>query len=126
MDSNIPRKNNLVKNFGFLILSGLMVLSLSGCVSAAIIYVDNDTCPAMGNGTAGNPYCKIQDAVDNASDGDTINVTAGTYNENVVINKSIILEGIQSGVDPRPTTGGRIGPESTINGGGKFLYSCAN
>ena len=42
MDSNIPRKNNLVKNFGFLILSGLMVLSLSGCVSAAIIYVDNE------------------------------------------------------------------------------------
>ena len=35
----------------------------------------------------------IQDLIDNASDGDTINIPSGTYYENIVINKSINLFG---------------------------------
>jgi len=35
----------------------------------------------------------IQDLIDNASDGDTINIPSGTYYENIVINKSISLIG---------------------------------
>jgi parallel beta-helix repeat protein len=38
-------------------------------------------------------YTKIQDAIDNASDEDTIFVYSGIYNENIVINKSIVLIG---------------------------------
>jgi len=50
------------------------------------IYVDDD-------GTA--DYTKIQDAIDNASDGDTIIVFSGTYNESIKIDKSINLKGIE-------------------------------
>lgn len=44
-----------------------------------------------GNGT-GN-YTKIQDAIDNATNGDTIFVFSGIYYENIVIDKSIYLIG---------------------------------
>jgi len=44
-----------------------------------------------GNGE-GN-YSKIQDAIDNASDGDTVFVFNGTYFEEVIINKKINLIG---------------------------------
>ncbi len=44
-----------------------------------------------GNGI-GN-YTRIQDAIDSASDGDTVFVYSGWYTENLVINKSIIVSG---------------------------------
>jgi parallel beta-helix repeat protein len=44
-----------------------------------------------GNGPG--DYTRIQDAIDNASDDDTIFVYSGLYNENIFINKSIILIG---------------------------------
>jgi parallel beta-helix repeat protein len=72
----------------------------------ATFYVDDDSaCP--GDGSIEWPYCKIQYAIDNASDGDTIIVFNGTYYENVVVNKSLDLIG-----ENRDTTiidGGEIG-----------------
>ena len=38
-------------------------------------------------------YPTIQEAINSASPGDTIYVRAGTYNENVVVNKSVSLVG---------------------------------
>jgi len=46
----------------------------------------------VGGAGPGN-YTKIQDAIDNASDGDTVFVFNGTYFENIEINKSIRLFG---------------------------------
>jgi len=59
---------------------------LAGCM-------DNNSlsnCAAIeGKGT----YLKIQDAIDAASDGDTIHVYMGTYYESIILNKSIHLIG---------------------------------
>lgn len=44
-------------------------------------------------GTGPNNYSKIQNAIDNASDGDTIYVFNGIYNESISIDKSITLKG---------------------------------
>src|SRR5271166_5717919 len=57
----------------------------------------------------------IQGAVNAAKPGDTIDVAAGTYHENVVIGKTLSLLGAQAGVNP--ITGLRTNPakESTVN-----------
>jgi parallel beta-helix repeat protein len=41
----------------------------------------------------GGAYTSIQDAIDNASDGDTVFVYSGLYYENVIVNKTISLVG---------------------------------
>ncbi|MBN1280260.1 MAG: right-handed parallel beta-helix repeat-containing protein, partial [Candidatus Thermoplasmatota archaeon] len=55
-----------------------------------------DTCTAtmfyVGGIGPGN-YTSIQDAINASADGDTIQVYAGTYNECIVVNKSISLRG---------------------------------
>jgi hypothetical protein len=55
----------------------------SGGITAPIIYV--------------NPTAKIQDGVTFASFGGTVNVAAGTYKENVMIDKSLTLNGASAG-----------------------------
>jgi parallel beta-helix repeat protein len=50
----------------------------------SVIYVDDD---------GGADYTKIQDAIDNASNGDTVFVFNGTYIEQVNVNKTINLTG---------------------------------
>jgi nitrous oxidase accessory protein len=49
------------------------------------IYVDDD---------GGADYTRIQDAIDNASDGDTVYVYSGEYIENIKVNKRLSLFGI--------------------------------
>ena len=46
---------------------------------------------------SGCDFSSIQGAIINASDGDTINVLAGTYNENqIIINKSLVITGAEN------------------------------
>jgi nitrous oxidase accessory protein len=44
-------------------------------------------------GSGPNNYSQIQNAIDNASDGDTIYVFSGTYNENLRIDKTLLIKG---------------------------------
>ncbi|GAI55643.1 unnamed protein product, partial [marine sediment metagenome] len=59
-------------------------------------------------------YSSIQDAINDASPGETVLVHPGTYNEQVVINKQLTLNGANA--DVNAVTGTR-GSESIIDGG---------
>ena len=74
------------KKYGILIIFALMlILSFVSPASAATWSVD-------GSGRA--DFTRIQDAINNASDGDTILVYSGVYYENVYVNISVTLRGI--------------------------------
>lgn len=68
----------------FLLSSVISFASSNEVSSNNIIYVDDN---------GGADYTRIQDAIANASKGDTVFVYNGTYNEKVVINKPISLIG---------------------------------
>jgi parallel beta-helix repeat protein len=79
---------------------GIIFLFLGTCLVSAFA---QDTYPfqsSRGNwlyvgGSGPANFTRIQDAVDNASDNDTIFVFSGIYHENIVIHKSISLLGQQ-------------------------------
>lgn len=60
--------------------------------------------------TPGSPCATIAYSITQANPGETIIVAAGTYPENVTVNKSLTLRGAQAGVDAR----GRTASESII------------
>jgi len=71
---------DFIKKWGiilFIVLSTLLISA--GAVSGATYTVCGSGCD----------FTSIQAAVDAASNGDTINVGAGTYNENMVVLKSL-------------------------------------
>ncbi|UCD13652.1 MAG: right-handed parallel beta-helix repeat-containing protein [Thermoplasmatales archaeon] len=76
-----------------LLLVGMGIPSTGNVVekSSNVLSFDGNTLYVGGSGE-GN-YTRIQYAIDNASDGDTVFVYNGTYVENVVVDKSINLKG---------------------------------
>jgi len=67
----------------------MLALLLAGGARAATITV---------NASGGADYTRIQDAINNSNNGDTITVAAGTYYENVVVNKSVSMVGAGANV----------------------------
>src|SRR6266480_299147 len=88
------------------VVGAFLALGTAATATAATRYVNPDgTCG--GNSPC---YTTIQAAINAASNGDTIKVADATYNESVNINKSLTLQGAQTGVDAR----NRSGAESVI------------
>ena len=89
---------------------GLIGLTYAACmvdVQAAVLNV----CQPPASCT----YSTIQSAINaaNPSGGDTVQVAAGVYGENVVIDRPLTLQGAQAGVNPANST--RSGGESAIS-----------
>ena len=78
---------------GVILLLVCMSIQSSGRVMDKFnpLSVEGNTLYVGGSGP--NNYTKIQDAIDNASDGDTVFVYNGTYVENIWVSKSIDLIG---------------------------------
>ncbi len=74
---------------------------------------------ACDDGTGVPVYCHIQAAVTAAVDDDTINVAAGTYAENVALNKRLTMNGAQAGA----TACARVATESVVAGAGPTLFA---
>ncbi len=79
------------------------------CTGAGSVKLYTDNTMA----TLTNSYFNIQDAVDAASSGNGIIVDAGTYNEQVIVNKSLTIFGSNAAISPN--TGTRVA-ESILNG----------
>ena len=62
----------------------LLFIPHGGDASSNTIYVDD---------SGGANYTSIQDAIDNAAEGDMIYVYEGIYHENIVVDKKITLQG---------------------------------
>ena len=72
-------------------------------------------CPVR-NTTSGTTFSTIQAAITAASAGDVIDVCAGTFSENITINKPLTLRGANAGV--KATGSVRGAGESIIDGTG--------
>jgi hypothetical protein len=78
-------------------------LIMFGASNASALATNRSVAPG-GSDTgdcSGSPCLTIQYAISQSVAGDTINVAAGTYNEQVQINKTLTLKGAQAGVDAR-------------------------
>jgi parallel beta-helix repeat protein len=85
----LRRKISSVVIFIVLILSSFIAIDIK---FGLVKIVEGETLYVNTTGNGGAFTC-IQDAIDNASDGDTVFVFSGTYYENVVVNKTISLVG---------------------------------
>jgi nitrous oxidase accessory protein NosD len=83
----------------FTVLLAVMLLLSPVAATAKPVAAQNDTINVPGD------YPTIQQAIDAASDGDTIIVAAGSFKENVTVDKSLTLKGAQAGVDARNRSG---------------------
>jgi parallel beta-helix repeat protein len=65
----------------------IILFLMMGSVDAAKIAVGHN----------GEDYSQIQQAIDNASTGDVIEVHSGTYQENVYVSKALVINGTDTG-----------------------------
>jgi len=97
----------LIIVMGVLLVVLVSLFLVAGEGSTRTLYVDDDAGEG-GDGSLERPFQKIQDAINASEDGDTVRVWEGIYFENVVVNKTLTIEGKN-----RETTvvkGGRIRP----------------
>jgi len=89
----------ICRKVGIAISVILGILFMAGGVSAATIYVNASNTAGPWDGlSADTGWATITDGHAHASSGDTIQVLAGTYNENVDVSKSVNIVGAGMGL----------------------------
>ncbi len=117
--------NKLLAKFSAAILVTAVLAPALALAAPSLVYVD-DSCPVgVPDGTPAHPYCTIQAGVNAVATGGTVKVLPGTYNEDVNVNKQVLLMGPQQN-DAR----GRNVPasqEAVVDGtNNDFLVNAAN
>ncbi|NII25621.1 T9SS type A sorting domain-containing protein [Pseudoflavitalea sp. X16] len=74
----------------------ILLCSIHLPVFSQVIHVSPSGSNTTGNGSAGNPYQTITYGIAMASAGNTVQLAAGTYNELVVIDKSVTIDGVSN------------------------------
>jgi hypothetical protein len=90
------------------------VTDVNGCTATATINVNFSGTGPVHNTTLALNYCTIQDAIDGASPGNTITVDAGTYAENIIVDKALTILGPNSANNP--CFGGRVAEAIVVPG----------
>ncbi len=95
MGKNLPRTavvHKMFAIFSIVLFFGTCLLPVSSQRITASQYFGDGAWLYVGGSGLGN-YTRIQDAIDNASEGDSVFVYSGWYTENILINKSIVVRG---------------------------------
>jgi len=92
MQQTAHYKKWLVVCVMLLFIGASIISSTAKNVEKAALPTGNGTTLYVGGSGPGN-YTRVQDAIDNASDGDTVFVFNGLYYENVIVDKSIRVLG---------------------------------
>jgi len=88
----------------------MILVSLPTVVQADVVTVGAD-----------GEYTGIQEAIDAARLGDTVEVQSGTYHENIVVNKPLAVRGVDTGGGKPVVDAGEGGSALTLSAGGVRL-----
>ena len=96
----------------FLALSTLVINPNLILLTPKPVYIESPSFPARNDPTL-HSRSTVQQAIDNAKEGDIVHVKKGIYLENIVINKTLTLQG--AGRDNTIIDGGWLGDTVTIS-----------
>jgi len=83
--------------FALVLVVSFSLVTAVPAMAATEVWVDDDADSGWYDSTH---FATIQEGINAVAPGGTVNVAAGTYNENVDVNKTLTLEGAQAGKDP--------------------------